>query len=826
MVKALAPSRQHNSSGSGLIVVVNGLCSPTPNNEKKRKKKWVALTPRTRFPGLLSFLTKCSWFLLSASSNPESLVRRPLWWSKKKEDPEIVFVRQRHPFFLSFFFVVGCWRHNPFTTTMRLLPLLLCCLLGAKAFTIQQCPTRRSLVTMQLTRGDARGAALLVEDVSVFRGPSQILTNVNWRVEPTARWGLVGANGSGKTTLLKTLVGEVDCADGKVIVSNTAQVGYLQQTAVAGSNRTIYQEAASAMKSVEEARAALEKAQELVQEDPSDANLERLDAATERYEAVGGYTQEQTVASVLKGLGFQNMDQRCDELSGGWQMRVALARLLLSSPKVLILDEPSNHLDVNARKWLANYLANYDAGALVLVTHDVALLNSVTHIAELAGGTLHTYKSCTYDQYLEEKQQRAEAALAEYERQEKKAAKLQGFVDRFGASATKASAAQSRVKQLEKMQARGLLDAPEIQQRFKPTVKLPDPPRAIGETLLSLQEAQVGWTSDCPLVSNIDLTITKGMKLLLRGPNGAGKSTCLAALRGTLELMQGTRTENPQLRYAHDCVNPLCLELSELSHICIRLCSLGVFTQDLAQELDPNARAVDLVVTHAREGGDILVTEQDARSVMGRLGLSGEKPLRKVGDLSGGEKARVALSMFCIKANNAVLLDEPSNHLDTECIEALSQALSDWGKDDGAVVVVSHDKAFCQDIGFTHVGTVQDGTFVLEERSLREGDWSMFETDKDNRSYNGSSAAGPNGEQNRKLQKQAYNAPKRIQKLERMIEKAETQVAELEEEMVANGSNMEILMGLTAKKQVLDDQIASYMEEWEELETLLGTIAQ
>ena len=408
---------------------------------------------------------------------------------------------------------------------------------------------RRSQLTMQLKRGDARGAALLVERVSVYRGPVQVLSDINWRVEPTAKWGVVGANGCGKSTLLKVLVGEVSTQEGCITISSTQTEGYLQQTAVAGSNKTVYEEAASAMKDIQDARLSLTRAQISVQENPSQYNLDRLDSATARYEAVGGYTQEQKVTSVLKGLGFENMNKRCDELSGGWQMRVALARLLLMQPSLLILDEPSNHLDINARKWLAKYLANYEGGAMILVTHDVALLQSVSHIAEIVGGTLQTYKSCTYSQYEQEKLSRAQAAATEYERNQEKAAKLQGFVDRFGASATKASAAQSRVKQLEKMKEQGLLTAPTLatQTRFKPSPKLPDPPRAIGETLLSLTHAQVGWTG--PLVSNINLQVSKGMKLLLRGPNGAGKSTILAALQGKLDLLQGTRTENAQLRY-------------------------------------------------------------------------------------------------------------------------------------------------------------------------------------------------------------------------------------------------------------------------------------
>jgi ATP-binding cassette, subfamily F, member 3 len=219
--------------------------------------------------------------------------------------------------------------------------------------------------------------------------------------------------------------------------------------------------------------------------------------------------------------------------------QVSLCKTLLRRPSLCLLDEPSNHLDRSARQWLANYLAQYDSGAMILVTHDVELLKSMDHIAEITGaGTLQLFKSCTYTQYLEQKQERAKAAWAEYERNTEKAAKLQAFVDRFGASATKASAAQSRVKQIEKLQKQGALDAPDlaiVQERFKPSLILPNPPRSMGDVLLSLQKASVGYTvtmadgsmKAVPLVTNVNLEILRGMKLLIRGPNGAGMCNVL-----------------------------------------------------------------------------------------------------------------------------------------------------------------------------------------------------------------------------------------------------------------------------------------------------------
>jgi ATPase subunit of ABC transporter with duplicated ATPase domains len=686
-------------------------------------------------------------------------------------------------------------------------------------------------------RGDARGAALLLEGVTVYRGPAEILRNIDWRVEPRTKWALVGANGAGKSTLLKALVGEVD-SRGKIVIGNKEQVGYLQQTAVAGSNGTVFEEASSGMRELNTAKQAMEKSQEV-------GDLQALERATTRFELIDGYKQEQKVASVLKGLGFTNFEMRCHELSGGWQMRVAFARLLLSEPTLCLMDEPSNHLDAAAKKWLAKYLATYDGdGAMILVTHDVDLLKSMDHIAEVVpgAGSLQIYKSCNYNQYLDLKEQRAAAAISQYERSTEKAAKLQAFVDRFGASATKASAAQSRVKMLEKMKRDGLLNAPAddiIAQRFKPSLILPDPPRAIGEKLISLQKAGVGYDGEV-LVSDINIDIMKGMKLLIRGPNGAGKSTVMHSLRGSISLIDGDRSTNPDLR-------------------------LGVFTQDLAQELDPSARAVDLVTAYARTGldGDITVSEQEARAAMGRLGLQGEKALRHICDLSGGEKARVALAMFALKASNVYLLDEASNHLDSEwyvieasfrrfccnfmhlsfivfyasvllnnalllhSVEALGEGLGSWGHDTGAMVVISHDKSFCDRIDFTHVATVQDGNLILEQRGACESDWvieglsgqvAAAEADTKVAGVETTTEIDPI------LRKQAFNAPKRIAKLEQLIGEAEDRAAALEDEMLSNGCDVGKLVDLTKDKEALELKISEYMEEWEQLEALLAQV--
>ncbi|EJK47369.1 hypothetical protein THAOC_33910, partial [Thalassiosira oceanica] len=467
--------------------------------------------------------------------------------------------------------------------------------------------------------GDTKGAALRLSDVAISRGATSLLKDINWSVQPNERWGIVGVNGAGKSTLLGAITGTVRMDSGAALVHSNERVGYMRQTAVSGSTRTVYEEAKSEMTALEEAGEALESATKAVESgDYSEQALDALADAQENFEKLGGYEQEQMVETVLKGLGFEpeDSDRLCSSFSGGWQMRIGLARLLLSRPSLLLLDEPSNHLDSAARDWLGKYIAKYD-GSVVLVSHDVGLMDaSVNNIVEITAGTLIEYKSCNYGSYLEEKEFRALSAQAAYQKNLEEAANLQKFIDKLDPPPA-AVVASTKI----------------------PYLKLPTPPKPYGENLLTITDATIGYsTEEEPLLRNISLKIPRGMKLLLRGPNGAGKSTLLKALRGNVESMiqEGTRSENEKLR-------------------------LGVFTQDLAQELDKEARAVDLVTTYARTGddGDITVTDEMARNVMGSLGLGGEKPLRQIKALSGGEKARVALSMFALKPSNLLMLDEP-----------------------------------------------------------------------------------------------------------------------------------------------------------------------
>jgi len=548
--------------------------------------------------------------------------------------------------------------------------------------------------------GDTGGVAIVVEGVDVWAGNSPLILGVNWNVMPKERWALLGTNGCGKSTLLRAIaascLGE-KLEEGIIKVKSDLRMGMLEQTAVSGSETTVKEEVMSRMGRFQNAQAALDAAVEGCVTG-SEEELNCLETAQSEFEAAGGYEVEARVSKVLQGLGFEpsEFDSRCSSFSGGWQMRIGLARLLLSEPELLIMDEPTNHLDASARRWLGDYVGEYE-GTVLVVSHDKEFVGRASSsIAEVAGGRLELYKTTTFDKYLVEREERQARVRSTVEAQERERKRMQDFIDRMGAKASKASQAKDRQNKLDKLAklqeaSKALL----IGEQRKPALTLAKPP-SCGMAPLALRGANIRHPlGAADIISGADLEVTKGMRLLLRGPNGAGKSTILKALAGQLELADGQRFADDRLE-------------------------LGVFAQDLAQELPQQMGASEYVAATVRLH-DPSITEERCRTIMGTLGLVGEKAVRPIGMLSGGEKARVALATFCLTPCNVILLDEPTNHLDVESIEALITAI---GKYEGAVVVISHDRAFCEAIAATHVGYVANGAIDIEERSLRESDWS------------------------------------------------------------------------------------------------------
>ncbi|KAJ1453926.1 P-loop containing nucleoside triphosphate hydrolase protein [Pelagophyceae sp. CCMP2097] len=727
----------------------------------------------------------------------------------------------------------------------------------------------KALSAVDIQFGDTSGAALVVEDVSVRRGAVELLTGVTWRVMPGERWGIVGPNGAGKSTLLGAILGLYATAQGRVSVNTGAQVGYLEQTGVGGSDSTVRSEVMSRMGPLAAAQKALEDATAVVEGgDYSEKALEDLAETQTAFEDAGGYTAEETVSKVLSGLGFdvsRDLDRPCSDFSGGWQMRIALARLLLSGPDLLLLDEPTNHLDAAARSWLAGYLAQYD-GTLVLVSHDTAMLKRVCDsIAEVVGEPpnadakiqigrrLELYKSCSFEKWRSERTERASRWVNTWETQVAECADLEDFIRRFGAKASKASQAKDRERKLERLRATMLPQPPEeiralaarvveerdrlkkvkdnrvddsnplgdqeaagsplLSSKANAKLKLPAPPNC-GVNALSLKNADVGYTSGKPIVRGVDLDVVKGMRVIVRGANGAGKSTLVKALAGAVPLLGGERLPDAKLK-------------------------LGHFTQDLSQELDQEATALELVLLKARSDGDSETSEERGREVLGALGLRGPMAMRKIGTLSGGEKARVALAIFVLTPCNVLILDEPSNHLDVDTVSALAAALNAY---EGAIVVVSHDRAFVEELSPTHVLSVGSGTALLENRQLADSDWAVAGvaaqadtvTDAalhDSRSTHDvaaeaaveaaasadAAASSADTEEKRKL---LFNRPKLLLKLESKIAAAEKDLEELDALLEKSGGDITECLKLVEKRGPLQSKVDGMFAEYEALEQL------
>ena len=565
--------------------------------------------------------------------------------------------------------------------------------------------------------GAGSGASISISDVSLSIGNNDIISDLNWHIMPNERWGLVGKNGAGKSTLFRAITGQSDIVDvrlGEISKSKKVRMGYLEQKGVSGSTLTVKEEVSSQMMGLVNARNRLEEIEKLVEGgDYSEETLQALSDATVEFEMQGGYTADQKIDNVLKGLGFTEEDysKSCSEFSGGWQMRIALCRLLLSEPDVLLLDEPTNHLDRSARNWLSDYLSKF-TGTLVCISHDEEMLkNACNSICEVRAGRVELYKSRSHDQWLVEREERVRTLQAEEEEIKRKIAHLQEYIDRFGAKTMGATLAQSKMKEIAKLEAKlpkvpivPISNDEDMGQGNSIPLKFPEPPRG-AEALLTLEDVQLRWPGpgvvDAPpldqqsvIVDDVNFVIERGMRIVVRGPNGAGKSTVLSALSGKLSVSEGARVEGDGLK-------------------------LGTFTQDLAQDLDQDATGVEIVTNEVRQI-DPSFSDEKARSILGSLGLAQEKGIRKVGLLSGGEKARVALARFVMIPSNLLLLDEPSNHLDVATLRRLTGALKNFS---GAFLVISHDRAFLEALEPTHVLTVRDGRAILEQRDLMEADW-------------------------------------------------------------------------------------------------------
>lgn len=614
-----------------------------------------------------------------------------------------------------------------------------------------------------------------LEDVGVAPGGDDLLRGATAHLRPGERLGVVGRNGSGKTTLMRAIVGDREPEYGKVHVRSGVKVGWLPQHAVEGSTRTVWDEASRGLADL----VALEKRIGAVTERVADGDegaIEQLERLTEEFRLAGGYALEATIGSVLHGLGFgpESWQRTCDTFSGGWQMRIALARTLLGRPQVLVLDEPTNHLDLHARSWLAQHLANGD-WTLLIVSHDRYLLDRVcTGMLELRGGRLHRYAG-NFSAYLGERELRAQQQQQAFEEQQEEIAKLERFVERFKAKATKASQARSRQKQLDKMEI-----VEQVAYEPLPKFKLPPAPPA-DASLLTLDRATLGWNEDTPVLQDVSLELVRGMRLAVIGPNGAGKSTFLQTLAGKLRPLGGQRRLGRRVK-------------------------LGVFDQDLAAVLPSNETALDYVTGEAPRAG-----EPRVRSILGALGLTGDAALREIGPLSGGEKARVALACLGAVPHNILLLDEPTNHLDVVTVEVLVRALEGF---DGAMVLVSHDRSLVEQLA-THVARVEAGSVTIRE-GIRPEDLepvAVVRVGERQKDKSGGAAHRLRKEEKRERQR----LKREVERLERSLETFDERLSELDESMIRHATDFDRIRELSEQRDRVEAEQLEAMERWEQL---------
>jgi ATP-binding cassette, subfamily F, member 3 len=650
-----------------------------------------------------------------------------------------------------------------------------------------------------------------LQGVRVQFGARFVLDRIDVQIGDRERLAVVGRNGEGKSTLLKVASGELVPDEGEVVRSRGQEVGMLRQENVVPAGITLWQEAFAALEPVKalegKATAALELAAELPDDDPRHHEaLHEAEELLERFRQRGGYEVEATCGRVLSGLGFarEDWERKTEDFSGGWQVRIALARLLLERPDTLLLDEPTNHLDLETRTWLLHELKAWPGG-VVIISHDRDFLDRlVTRTIEVAGGALQEYRG-GYSQFLRQRAERLILLRKASEERDAERTRIQLFINRFRAKASKAAQVQARVKALVK------LPPIVVPQLAKPPRMSFDNAPPSADPMLDVRGLDKAY-GDTSVLEGVNATVWAGRRVLLVGPNGAGKSTMLRLLASQESPDGGLIRPGAGVRTAW-------------------------FAQDQARALDP-----DQTVLGTIQKADTLRTETQCRTFLGSFLFTGDDVHKPVGVLSGGEKSRVALALVLLKRANLLLLDEPTNHLDIETKEVLADAL---GRFPGAVVFVSHDRSFANALADTvwevgkqtlveHNGNLDDFLWqraidlgVAERRAPGEqapDTWLLGGLPEANDEGGSAQTQASEGKETwaerKRLGREAQQLQRRIAKLEARIEELEVQERELSEALASPelAQDWDKLSSMTKDWERVNAELEAVMEEWAELE--------
>ncbi len=632
-------------------------------------------------------------------------------------------------------------------------------------------------------------------------GATPLFQDVLYVINDKDRIALVGKNGAGKSTMLKIIAGLQQPTSGTVAVSGGSTIGYLPQVMVLSDEHTVREEAEQAFSHISQMQERLDRMnQELADRTDYDSEsymalVEKFTHESERFQMMGGMNYQAELERTLMGLGFvrEDFDRPTREFSGGWRMRIELAKLLLRRPDVLLLDEPTNHLDIESIQWLENFLAT-KANAVVLVSHDRAFINNVTNrTLEISCGRVFDYK-VKYDEYVRLRAERREQQLRAYENQQKEIADIKEFIERFRYKPTKAVQVQSRIKQLEKMVPIEVdeVDNSALRLKFPPALRSGDYPLICEGVRKAYGEHVV--------FHDVDLTIKRGEKVAFVGKNGEGKSTLVKCIMGEIPF-------EGNLKLGHNV-------------------QIGYFAQNQAQLLDGELTVFDTIDRVAK--GDIRLKIRD---ILGAFMFGGEASEKKVKVLSGGERSRLAMIKLLLEPVNFLILDEPTNHLDMRSKDVLKDAIRDF---DGTVVVVSHDREFLDGLvskvyefggGLVkeHLGGIYD---FLQRKNIE----SLNDLQKPSLSTSStmvSSVEEKTGASNRLSYEQQKEQQKKIRRLEKAVEQCEARIGELEaavkmlEDQLATpegAADVSIYERHGALKKQLDEAVNAWEEASLELE--------
>jgi ATP-binding cassette, subfamily F, member 3 len=644
---------------------------------------------------------------------------------------------------------------------------------------------------------------LQLNGISKYFGAEPILTNIKLEVQSKDRIGLVGRNGAGKSTLLKIIAGLHSYDQGEIIKPKDVTIDYMGQSTILESELSIWDEMMTVFQPLKQMEQQLRELEQQMG-DPAllnnEAQYEKLlreyDELQVKFKDQGGYQYEADTRSILHGFRFSDYDYTTpiSTLSGGQKTRLALAKLLLTKPDLLILDEPTNHLDIDTLSWLEQFLQNY-SGAILIVSHDRYFLDKVvTQIYEVSRTNVTKYIG-NYSNYLIQKAEQYERDLKQYEKQQDEIAKLNDFIQRNIARASTTKRAQSRRKQLDRLELLSQPSGYEKSASFRFDIE-----RQSGNEVLKLADVAVAYKQDeSPVIQNINLRITRGESIALVGPNGVGKSTLLKAVTDQLPLQKGKVVFGSNV-------------------------TIGYYDQEQANLISNKTVLQELWDDYPTK------TEKEIRTTLGNFLFSGEDVLKTVSTLSGGEKARLALAKLMMKKANFLILDEPTNHLDLDSKQVLENALIDYP---GTLLFVSHDRYF--------INRIASKVIELSANQAEEylGDYDYYVEKKaeflELEQLTAQEIQPPNKQKNETVPEQkSYTQDKEAKKLarqrKRRIEEIEIQIQELEEKIAQSEErlcdpdiyqNHEEVHKINIEKEAWEETLAELMEEWETLQLLL-----